>query len=107
MHNVIKKRCCLDFYCSSYSYSCQEKIGWRPGASHLLVFTTDAKTHVALDGRLAGIVQPNDGQCHMGVDNVYNMSTTMVLPFSTLIVHDSIYLDDNLEMYKLPAFCIL
>ncbi|KTF86778.1 hypothetical protein cypCar_00011822, partial [Cyprinus carpio] len=34
---------------------CKEKIGWRPGASHLLVFTTDAKTHVALDGRLAGI----------------------------------------------------
>lgn len=59
----------------------QEKIGWRPGASHLLVFTTDAKTHVALDGRLAGIVQPNDGQCHIGTDNLYNMSTTMVLPY--------------------------
>ncbi|MGH0130541.1 UNVERIFIED_CONTAM: hypothetical protein FKN15_016319 [Acipenser sinensis] len=43
---------------------CKEKIGWRQGASHLLVFTTDAKTHVALDGRLAGIVQPNDGKCH-------------------------------------------
>lgn len=57
----------------------QDKIGWRPGASHLLVFTTDAKTHVALDGRLAGIVRPNDGQCHVGTDNVYNMSTTMVL----------------------------
>uniref|UniRef100_A0AAR2KPP2 Integrin beta n=1 Tax=Pygocentrus nattereri TaxID=42514 RepID=A0AAR2KPP2_PYGNA len=56
---------------------CKEKIGWRPDASHLLVFTTDAKTHVALDGRLAGIVRPNDGQCHVGADNVYNMSTTM------------------------------
>ncbi|KAG9337585.1 hypothetical protein JZ751_028436 [Albula glossodonta] len=30
---------------------CKEKIGWRQGASHLLVFTTDAKTHIALDGR--------------------------------------------------------
>ncbi|TSZ26371.1 Integrin beta-3 [Bagarius yarrelli] len=64
---------------------CKEKIGWRPGASHLLVFTTDAKTHVALDGRLAGIVQPNDGQCHMGLDNVYNMSTTMDYPSLALI----------------------
>ncbi|XP_026770671.3 integrin beta-3b [Pangasianodon hypophthalmus] len=64
---------------------CKEKIGWRPGASHLLVFTTDAKTHVALDGRLAGIVQPNDGQCHMGPDNVYNMSTTMDYPSLALI----------------------
>uniref|UniRef100_A0A4W4GWP9 Integrin beta n=1 Tax=Electrophorus electricus TaxID=8005 RepID=A0A4W4GWP9_ELEEL len=64
---------------------CKEKIGWRPGASHLLVFTTDAKTHVALDGRLAGIVRPNDGQCHVGTDNIYNMSTTMDYPSLALI----------------------
>uniref|UniRef100_A0AAR2LB94 Integrin beta n=1 Tax=Pygocentrus nattereri TaxID=42514 RepID=A0AAR2LB94_PYGNA len=64
---------------------CKEKIGWRPDASHLLVFTTDAKTHVALDGRLAGIVRPNDGQCHVGADNVYNMSTTMDYPSLALI----------------------
>ncbi|XP_053748198.1 integrin beta-3-like [Panthera pardus] len=57
---------------------CDEKIGWRNDASHLLVFTTDAKTHIALDGRLAGIVQPNDGQCHVGSDNHYSASTTMV-----------------------------
>lgn len=56
----------------------QEKIGWRNDASHLLVFTTDAKTHIALDGRLAGIVQPNDGQCHINSDNHYSASTTMV-----------------------------
>lgn len=56
----------------------QEQIGWRPGASHLLIFTSDAKTHVALDGRLAGIIQPNDGQCHLNSDNIYSMSTTMV-----------------------------
>uniref|UniRef100_A0A8D0CIR9 Integrin beta n=1 Tax=Scleropages formosus TaxID=113540 RepID=A0A8D0CIR9_SCLFO len=64
---------------------CKEKIGWRQGASHLLVFTTDAKTHVALDGRLAGIVQPNDGQCHVGSDNSYNMSTTLDYPSLALI----------------------
>lgn len=61
------------------------------------MFTTDAKTHVALDGRLAGIVQPNDGQCHMGPDNVYSMSTTMVLPYNTLILHASVYIDVNVE----------
>ncbi|XP_060251736.1 integrin beta-3 isoform X1 [Ovis aries] len=59
---------------------CDEKIGWRNDASHLLVFTTDAKTHIALDGRLAGIVQPNDGQCHVGNDNHYSASTTMDYP---------------------------
>uniref|UniRef100_A0A7M4FWU0 Integrin beta n=1 Tax=Crocodylus porosus TaxID=8502 RepID=A0A7M4FWU0_CROPO len=59
---------------------CDEKIGWRNDASHLLVFTTDAKTHIALDGRLAGIVQPNDGQCHISQDNLYSASTTMDYP---------------------------
>lgn len=58
----------------------QEKIGWRNDASHLLVFTTDAKTHIALDGRLAGIVQPNDAQCHIDEDNFYSASTTLVNP---------------------------
>lgn len=58
----------------------QEKIGWRNDASHLLVFTTDAKTHIALDGRLAGIVQPNDAQCHIDKDNFYSASTTLVNP---------------------------
>ncbi|KAF2976018.1 hypothetical protein EK904_002344 [Melospiza melodia maxima] len=57
-----------------------EKIGWRNDASHLLVFTTDAKTHIALDGRLAGIVQPNDAQCHIDKDNFYSATTTLVKP---------------------------
>uniref|UniRef100_A0AAQ5XZW5 Integrin beta n=1 Tax=Amphiprion ocellaris TaxID=80972 RepID=A0AAQ5XZW5_AMPOC len=64
---------------------CKEQIGWRPGASHLLIFTSDAKTHVALDGRLAGIVQPNDGRCHLNSENMYSMSTTMDYPSLALI----------------------
>ncbi|XP_023266761.1 integrin beta-3-like [Seriola lalandi dorsalis] len=64
---------------------CKEKIGWRPDASHLLVFTTDAKTHTALDGRIAGIVQPNDGKCHLDSDNIYNKSTVLDYPSLALI----------------------
>ncbi|XP_019714363.1 integrin beta-3-like, partial [Hippocampus comes] len=64
---------------------CKDKIGWRPDASHLLVFTTDAKTHIALDGRFAGIVQPNDGQCHLDSDNVYNKSTLLDYPSLALL----------------------
>ncbi|XP_042079216.1 integrin beta-3 isoform X2 [Haplochromis burtoni] len=64
---------------------CKEQIGWRPDASHLLIFTSDAKTHVALDGRLAGIVQPNDGRCHLNSDNMYSKSTTMDYPSLALI----------------------
>ncbi|XP_066442609.1 integrin beta-3-like [Eleutherodactylus coqui] len=59
---------------------CDERIGWRNESSHLLVFTTDARTHIALDGRLAGIVQPNDGHCHLGADNHYTLSTTLDYP---------------------------
>uniref|UniRef100_A0A8C8DLK9 Integrin beta n=1 Tax=Oryzias sinensis TaxID=183150 RepID=A0A8C8DLK9_9TELE len=64
---------------------CKEQIGWRPGASHLLIFTSDAKTHMALDGRLAGIVHPNDGQCHLNSENIYSKSTTMDYPSLALI----------------------
>ncbi|KAM4687167.1 integrin beta-3-like, partial [Rhinophrynus dorsalis] len=59
---------------------CDEKIGWRNESSHLLVFTTDARTHIALDGRMAGIVHPNDGMCHLGSDNHYSASTTLDYP---------------------------
>ena len=52
----------------------------------MLVFTTDAKTHIALDGRLAGIVLPNDGHCHIGTDNHYSASTTMVRCLAPTVV---------------------
>ncbi|XP_036408895.1 integrin beta-3-like [Megalops cyprinoides] len=64
---------------------CKEKIGWRQDASHLLVFTTDAKTHIALDGRLAGLVQPNDGECHLDSNNNYDKSTTLDYPSLALL----------------------
>ncbi|XP_053708367.1 integrin beta-3a isoform X1 [Synchiropus splendidus] len=59
---------------------CKEKIGWRPDASHLLVFTTDAVTHLALDGRIAGIVQPNDGKCHLDNNNIYKKTSVLDYP---------------------------
>ncbi|KAJ7992311.1 hypothetical protein DPEC_G00277210 [Dallia pectoralis] len=59
---------------------CKDKIGWRASANHLLVFTTDDKTHCALDARLAGVVQPNDGQCHLDQQNEYDKSTILDYP---------------------------
>lgn len=64
---------------------CKDRIGWRPDASHLLVFTTDAKTHIALDGRVAGIVQPNDGLCHLDNNNIYNKTTVLDYPSLALM----------------------
>ncbi|KAG7504767.1 hypothetical protein JOB18_016515 [Solea senegalensis] len=64
---------------------CKDKIGWRSDASHLLVFTTDAKTHIALDGRIAGIVQPHDGLCHLDDDNIYNKTNVLDYPSLALM----------------------
>ncbi|KAM8967513.1 integrin beta-1 isoform 2-T2 [Pelodytes ibericus] len=51
---------------------CGEQIGWR-NVTRLLVFSTDAGFHFAGDGKLGGIVLPNDGKCHMH-GNMYTMS---------------------------------
>ena len=40
---------------------CKTEIGWRDKARKLLVFSTDAGFHYAGDGKLGGIVTPNDG----------------------------------------------
>ncbi|KAI5633054.1 integrin beta chain VWA domain-containing protein [Phthorimaea operculella] len=58
---------------------CKREIGWRDKARRLLVFSTDAGFHYAGDGKLGGIVQPNDGQCHME-DNSYTHSTIQDYP---------------------------
>lgn len=44
---------------------CHKEIGWREKARRLLLFSTDSGFHYAGDGKLGGIVKPNDGLCHM------------------------------------------
>ncbi|KAJ8278050.1 hypothetical protein GJAV_G00083280 [Gymnothorax javanicus] len=51
---------------------CGEAIGWR-NVTRLLVFSTDAGFHFAGDGKLGGIVLPNDGKCHLE-NGMYTMS---------------------------------
>lgn len=62
---------------NSFEFECffpisQDQIGWR-NVTRLLVFSTDAGFHFAGDGKLGGIVLPNDGKCHLE-NNVYTMS---------------------------------
>ncbi|XP_012664430.1 integrin beta-6 isoform X4 [Otolemur garnettii] len=59
---------------------CKEKIGWRNDSLHLLVFVSDADSHFGMDSRLAGIVIPNDGLCHLDSKNEYSMSTVLEYP---------------------------
>ncbi|XP_046583090.1 integrin beta-1-like [Haliotis rubra] len=45
--------------------TCEKQLGWRESARKLLIYSSDSTFHAAGDGRLAGIVIPNDGQCHL------------------------------------------
>ncbi|XP_006020407.1 integrin beta-6 isoform X1 [Alligator sinensis] len=59
---------------------CKEQIGWRNDSLHLLVFVSDADSHFGMDSKLAGIVIPNDGNCHLDHNNEYSMSTVLEYP---------------------------
>lgn len=59
---------------------CQNDIGWRDKSRKLLVFSTDAGFHYAGDGKLGGIVKPNDGECHLDRDGLYTESITQDYP---------------------------
>ncbi|XP_030310123.1 integrin beta-2 isoform X2 [Calypte anna] len=57
---------------------CGDLIGWR-NVTRLLVFATDDGFHFAGDGKLAGILIPNDGKCHLE-DNMYKKSNEFDYP---------------------------
>ncbi|KAM9826325.1 integrin beta-6 [Syngnathus typhle] len=59
---------------------CGDRIGWRNDSMRLLVFVSDADSHFGMDSRMAGIVIPNDGQCHLDTNNEYSMSTKQEYP---------------------------
>lgn len=59
---------------------CQKDIGWREKSRKLLVYSTDAGFHYAGDGKLGGIVKPNDGECHLDRNGEYTESITQDYP---------------------------
>lgn len=59
---------------------CQEEIEWRQEARRLLLFSTDAGFHYAGDGKLGGIVKPNDGECHLNRQGEYTHSVLQDYP---------------------------
>ncbi|CAM6032044.1 unnamed protein product, partial [Sphagnum compactum] len=51
---------------------CKEVIGWRNKSDKIVVVATDEVFHYAGDGKVCGIVIPNDGECHMSnISNSY------------------------------------
>jgi integrin beta 1 len=66
---------------------CKNEIGWRDKARKLLVFSTDAGFHYAGDGKLGGIVKPNDGNCHLNSKGDYTHSNEQDYPSVSQINH--------------------
>lgn len=62
------------------SIVCRPNIGWREKARRLLVFSTDAGFHYAGDGKLGGVITPNDGECHLAPNGTYTHSTIQDYP---------------------------
>uniref|UniRef100_A0A0N5AQW1 Integrin beta n=1 Tax=Syphacia muris TaxID=451379 RepID=A0A0N5AQW1_9BILA len=69
--------------------ACHKEIGWRNRARKMIVFSTDAGFHYAGDGRLAGVVMPNDGKCHLDKDGYYTKSSEQDYP-SIALLHQKI-----------------
>ncbi|KFD52702.1 hypothetical protein M514_06358 [Trichuris suis] len=69
--------------------TCADEIGWREKSRKMIVFSTDAGFHYAGDGRLGGLVVPNDGSCHLDKTGYYTMSTEFDYP-SISQVHQKI-----------------
>ncbi|XP_022914249.2 integrin beta-PS-like [Onthophagus taurus] len=65
---------------------CKNAIGWREDARHLLIFSTDAESHIAGDGRLAGVYSPNDGQCRLN-NNEYLLNLQYDYPSVSHLNH--------------------
>ena len=50
---------------------CQKDVGWRNPSRKVIIYTTDQSFHIAMDGKLGGLVVPNDGQCHLDLNGNY------------------------------------
>ncbi|XP_062502646.1 integrin beta-1-like [Corticium candelabrum] len=81
---------------------CKNEIGWRDKAHHLLVLVTDSiSQHTAGDGKLAGIVKPHDGNCHLsgsGHGGIYTESLNLDYP-SVGLLREKIQENDILVIY--------
>ncbi|XP_048754285.1 integrin beta-1-B-like isoform X2 [Ostrea edulis] len=60
--------------------ACESEIGWRNRSRRMLLFSTDAGFHYAGDGKLGGIVKPNDGDCHLSGSGMYTESSNQDYP---------------------------
>ncbi|XP_035709280.1 integrin beta-PS isoform X2 [Folsomia candida] len=61
---------------------CKDELGWRyeNNTRRLIVLSTDGPFHIAGDGRLGGILLPNEGRCHLNAKGEYDKATVLDYP---------------------------
>ncbi|XP_076319797.1 integrin beta-PS-like isoform X1 [Tachypleus tridentatus] len=59
---------------------CRKSIGWKKISRKIILFATASKSHSAGDGKLAGIVKPNDAKCYLNKEGYYTMSMSQDYP---------------------------
>ncbi|RWS05225.1 uncharacterized protein B4U79_02101, partial [Dinothrombium tinctorium] len=60
--------------------ACKDEIRWNEMSRKILIFATDSIFHYAGDGKLGGVVEPNDGRCHLNDDGFYTKSLEQDYP---------------------------
>ena len=96
---------------------CTSEIGWRSNSRHLILLVTDGTFHIANDGKLAGIIESNDGKCHLeyeGEDTfaTYVKSTTQDYPsvghLASKLKENNVFVafaiggtDDQVKLYEI------
>ncbi|XP_062599946.1 integrin beta pat-3-like [Saccostrea cucullata] len=59
---------------------CGNRIGWRSKARRMVLYATDINFHHAGDGRVAGILEPNDCLCHLDGSGKYTKAEIQDYP---------------------------
>ena len=54
--------------------------GFRKKSRKIVVYVSDAGIHIAGDGKLAGLVNPNDGECALDRDGYYRRAELQDYP---------------------------
>ncbi|BFZ01848.1 hypothetical protein BsWGS_04887 [Bradybaena similaris] len=89
---------------------CQSEVGWRSVGRKLLIFASNDRFHLAGDGRLAGIVIPNDGHCHLDAAGKYTKELVQDYPsvaqLADIVEHNEVHIifavtHDQHPLYKM------
>ncbi|XP_065180483.1 integrin beta-6-like [Sycon ciliatum] len=64
--------------------TCDSAVGWQQKSRKVVVVASDAGYHIAGEGRLAGIIRPHDGRCHLVDSTTYSENASRTLDYPSI-----------------------